>query len=96
MGPKDTMENFRGISLSNVMCKVYHALLSRDFTNYLFSNKIIETTLQKAFVPGVDVCREHTLVNAKVVKNVRKNSHSLHLTSLDLRDASILDTPLTI
>ena len=86
-GPKATMENFRRIGLSNVMGKVYHALLSRDLTDYLTSNNIIDKTLQKAFIPGVDGCREHTLVNAELVKDARKKNHSLYLTSLDLRDA---------
>ena len=86
-GAKDTMENFRRIGLSNVMGKVYHALFSRDLTEYLTSNNIIDKTLQKAFIPGIDGCREHTLVNAELVKDARKYERSLYLTSLDLRDA---------
>ena len=81
------MENFRRFGLSNIMGKVYHALISRDLTTFLTSNGIIDKTLQKAFIPGVDGCREHTLVNAELVKDARKQKRSLYLTSLDLRDA---------
>ena len=63
-GPTDNMENFRRIGLSNVMGKVYHALISRDLTDYLTTNNIIDKTLQMAFIPAIDGCREHTLVNA--------------------------------
>ena len=42
------MENFRRIGPSNVMGKVYHALLSRDLTEYLASNNIIDKTMQKS------------------------------------------------
>jgi len=69
------------------MGKLFNALVSRDLTNYLVSNSIIDTTMQKAFIPGLDGCREHTMVNAELVKNARKTKHSLYLTSLDLRDA---------
>ena len=86
-GVNTTMENFRRIGLSNVMGKLFNALVSRDLTEYLTSNCIIDTTMQKAFIPGLDGCREHTMVDAELVKNARKVKRSLYLTSLDLRDA---------
>jgi len=86
-GLSNTMENFRRIGLSNVMGKVFHALYSRDLTDYLVSNLIIDPTLQKAFIPGIDGCREHTTVVSELVKNARHSKRTLHLTSLDLRDA---------
>ena len=86
-GDASTMENFRRIGLSNVMGKVYNALVSRDLTAYLTSNGIIDSTLQKAFIPGIDGSREHTTVLSEIVKNARFARKTLHLTSLDLRDA---------
>jgi len=86
-GLSNTMENFRRIGLSNVMGKVFHALYARDLTSYLVSNVIVDPTLQKAFIPGIDGCREHTTVVQELVKNARHTKRTLHLTSLDLRDA---------
>ena len=40
-----------------------------------------------AIIPGIDGSREHTMVLSEIVKNARFVKKTLHLTSLDLRDA---------
>ena len=79
--------NFRRIGLSNVLSKLYNSFLGRDALSHGVANGVIDPTRQKAFIPGVNGCVEHSFVVQEMVKNARDSGRALHLTSLDLRDA---------
>ena len=51
---RDSVEinQFRPISLLNVEGKVFFSVVARRLTSYLEKNRIIDTTVQKAGIPG--------------------------------------------
>ena len=50
-GPEEDPTNFRMIALAPVFGKTFHLILAKRFTNFLLDNKIINPTVQKAFLP---------------------------------------------
>jgi len=86
-GERDDPGNFRRIVLSNVIGKMFNALLAKDLTVFVLKNKIIDPTFQKAFLEGVSGCVEHTMVLHEVIQNARATKRTVHVTSLDLKDA---------
>ena len=46
------MNQFRTISPLNVEGKVFFSVVARRLTSYLEKNRIIDTTVQKAGIPG--------------------------------------------
>ncbi len=61
-GEPSLPENFRMIALNSCIAKVYHQILAYRFCDYLTSNKLIDVTMQKAFIQGINGCIEHTQV----------------------------------
>ena len=53
------LKQFRPISQINVEGKVFFAVLARRLTNFLLSNGFIDTSVQKAGIPGFPGCLEH-------------------------------------
>ena len=86
-GPLDDPTNFRMISLTSVIGKCFHLILSNRFTDFLLSNGIINSEVQKAFLPGISGCFEHNIVLQEAIKNARVSKKTLHLTFFDLADA---------
>lgn len=60
---KDSREisRFRSISLLSVEGKIFYAVLARGMTSYLLENGYVDTSCQKAGVPGSPGCVEHSL-----------------------------------
>ena len=75
------------IALTNCAGKIFHLILSRRFTTYLTQHKLIDETMQKAFLPGINGCLEHNLVLDESVKDARNRKTTLHTTFFDLADA---------
>ena len=46
------MNQFRPISLLNVEGKVFFSVVAQRLTSYLEKNRLIDTTVQKAGIPG--------------------------------------------
>ena len=66
--------NFRMIALSNTLGKVFHLLLSKRTTTFLTENKLIDPSIQKAFLPGISGFTEHNAVMDEIIQDVRKSS----------------------
>ena len=79
--------NFRMIALSGCIGKTFHLLLNKRLTSYLIQNKLIDPTMQKAFLPGINGCVEHNLAMEEVIKDARKQKRTAHITFFDLEDA---------
>ena len=75
------------IALTNCVGKVFHLILSRRFTSYLTQNKLIDETMQKAFLPGINGCIEHNIVLDEIVRDARNKKKTVHITFFDLADA---------
>ena len=79
--------NFRMIALTGCIGKTYHLILAERLTTFLTSNKFIDPTLQKAFLPGINGCIEHNLVMEEIIKDAKYNKKTCHITFFDLEDA---------
>ena len=84
--PKDP-SNFRMIALSGCIGNTFHLLLNQRLTSYLISNKLIDPSMQKAFLPGINGCIEHNLVMEEVIRDAKKKKRTAHVTFFDLEDA---------
>ena len=45
--------------------------------NVLTANKLIDPTLQKAFIPGINGCIEHNIVMDEVIKDAKKQKENV-------------------
>ena len=79
--------NFRMIALSCCVGKTFHLLLNSRLTSFLISNKLIDPTMQKAFLPGINGCIEHNLAMEEIMKDARKQNRTAHITFFDAEDA---------
>ena len=86
-GSTDDPTNFRMIALTNCIGKVYHLILANRFTNYLLDNNLIDATMQKAFLPGINGCVEHNIILDEIVKDAKIRKKTVHITFFDLADA---------
>lgn len=80
-------ENFRMISLTSCVGKLFHQILSDRISNYLLGNKLLDSQTQKAFLKGINGCIEHTLVMGELISHAKRNKKTLHITYFDLADA---------
>ena len=58
-GDPSDPSNFRIIALSGCIGKTFNLLLNKRLTSYLISNNLVDPTMQKAFLPGINGCIEH-------------------------------------
>ena len=79
--------NFRMIALSGCIGKTFHLILNSRLTSFLLTNKLIDSSMQKAFLPGINGCIEHNLAMEEVIKDAKKQKRTAHITFFDLEDA---------
>jgi hypothetical protein len=82
-GTTDDPGNFRPIALSNTVIKTFHLILANRTTTYLTNNKLIDPSIQKAFLPGISGCTEHNAVMEEVIKHIKSKKnlqHTLHFS----------------
>ena len=79
--------NFRMIALSGCIGKTFHLLLNTRLTSFLLTNKLIDPTMQKAFLPGINGCIEHNMAMEEIIRDARKQRRTVHITFFDLEDA---------
>ena len=75
------------IALTGCIGKTYHLILAERLTTFLTTNKFIDPTLQKAFLPGINGCIEHNLVMEEIIKDAKYNKKTCHITFFVLEDA---------
>ena len=86
-GPADKPGNFCPIALGNTIGKLFHLIIAKRMSSYLLHNGLIDKNIQKAFLPGVSGCIEHTRVLTEVVKAARMKKKTIHVAFFDLEDA---------
>ncbi len=79
--------NFRMIALSSSVGKTFHLILAARFQSFLLSNKLIDPTMQKAFLSKINGCVEHCSVLNSLLLHARTQKKTLHCTWFDLADA---------
>ena len=78
---------FRMISLTLNIAKLFHTLEANRTMKFMISNGYMDPTAQKAFIEGVNGCVEHIEVVHEVIQNARLNKKTAHITWFDLADA---------
>lgn len=75
---------FRNIALLNVEGKILFAVMARRITTYLLENGYIDTSCQKAGVPGFPGCVEHSAMIWDQIQRAKREKNDLHVIWLDL------------
>ncbi len=83
----DIPSNFRMIALASCVGKIYHQVLAERSDGFIKSNKLIDTTYQKAFLSGKNGCVEHNQVLHEIIRHSKSNNRTVHITWFDLEDA---------
>lgn len=71
----------------NVEGKIFFWILVKRVTQFLLSNKYIDTSVQNGGVPGIPECIEHSNVISKIFGYAKKNQGILEALWLDLMNA---------
>ena len=79
--------NFRPIALTPCISKLFTTLLRNRWLRYMVSNKYLDPSLQKAFMPTVPGCTEHHLKLSSILSEAHSNHKSLAVCWLDLANA---------
>ena len=61
--------------------------MAQRSTEFMTKNKIIDPSVQKAFLPGISGCTEHITVMSEVIKHIKHQKKTVHITFCDLADA---------
>ena len=76
-GSANDPANFRPIALTSVVGKLFHKIIARRLESYLILNDIIDTSVQKGFLSGVNGTFEHIYTINSVLDNAK--AHGLPL-----------------
>ena len=68
------------IALTGCIGKSYNLILAKRLTDFLTANNLIDSSMQKAFLPGINGCIDHNAVMEEVIKQARVNKKPLHGT----------------
>lgn len=77
-----TFDQFRSIALLDVF-----SVMARRMTTYLMENGYINTSCQKAGVPGFPGCVEHASMIWEQIQTAKREKKDLHVVWLDLANA---------
>jgi len=83
----DNPANFRMISLTCAVGKLYHQIQANRMTDFLLDNELIDPLYQKAFIHGINGCIEHTQMMHEVFGHAQSSKRTVHVTYFDLADA---------
>ena len=79
--------NFRPIALTSCVGKLFSTILKTRWLHYMVSNNFLDTSVQKAFLPGVPGCLEHYKKLSAIIRDAHKKHRSLSVCWLDLANA---------
>ena len=85
--PNDEPTQFRMISLTLNIGKLYHTLEAHRAMQFMLENNYLDPTAQKAYVEGVNGCVEHITVVQEVIQHAKLNNKTTNITWFDLKDA---------
>ena len=81
------IEQFQPISLLNVEGKIFFGVIAKKMMRFVINNGYVNTSNQKAGVPGFPGCTEHTTMLWDQIKTAKNNKTELHVSWLDLENA---------
>ena len=77
---------FHPIALTLVVAKLFQKILANRLEVFLTCNSIINNSLQKWFLRGVNGCIEHVLSIQAIIDNAHKYHHPLTLCFINLKN----------
>lgn len=80
------ISQFRQISLFNDHDKIFFSIVAHRLAVYLDRNHYINTSVQKAGIPGFSGCLEHTNMRHQI-QAARKDEKDINVVFLDLANA---------
>ena len=86
-GGTKTLENYRPITLTPTIAKIFHSIVAAWLEPSLTSSGIISTDVQKGFLMGISGAIEHDLVLDAALADAKKSSKKLFMVLVDLKNA---------
>ena len=80
-------ENFRPIALQPVLGKVFSSCIRNKIWTFVEENKLVDTSIQKGFWPGVAGTTEHIHRLQYLMNDQHKHNRSIYIVLLDLKNA---------
>ena len=71
----------------NIEGKIYFGVIAHRLTQFLMANKYIDTSIQKAGVPGFPGCLEHCQMIWKAIRDAKETKKDMQVVWLDLANA---------
>ena len=65
------------ITFKFLECNILFSVVSKRLTNYMLSNRYLDTSVQKGGAPWVSECIEHTGVLRQLIREARENEGDL-------------------
>ena len=76
--------HFRPIALTSCIGKVFSSILKHRWLSFMVANRYMDRTVQKAFIPGVPGCIEHSTKLAAALHEAHFKHRSIIVCWLDL------------
>jgi len=86
-GDTSDPQNFRPIALQPVLGKILNACIRNKIWRFLTSNKLLDTTMQKGFWPGINGVTEHVEQLSYLLNHQKKMKREIYVVLLDLKNA---------
>ena len=86
-GDPSKVENFRPISLTSVVGKLFHSVIRVSLERHLINAKIIDTGIQKGFVSKIQGCYDHIEALMRCIEDAAHLKKMLAIAQFDLKSA---------
>lgn len=78
-----TISQLRPISLLNAEGKIFFSIVGQWVTSYLEKNRLVDTTVQKAGLPGSSGCLKHTSMIWHQIQQAKSEKNNLNVVFLE-------------
>ncbi len=82
-----TLDQFHPIALLNVEGKIMFGILAERLSSFVLENGLINTSVQKAGIPGSPGCLEHASIIWHTIQESKRLRENLSVVWLDLANA---------
>lgn len=67
--------------------EAFHRILSLRLEKFVFSNKLLDSSIQKGFLHGINSTMEHFFSNDSLLANARSFKQAIFMSFLDLKNS---------
>ena len=86
-GGERSLQNYRPITLTSTISKLFHGIVSGWLERALVSTGTIQTSIQKGFLLGVAGAIEHDMVLDSVLQDAKTHRRTISMLLVDLKNA---------